>query len=145
MWHAGVLESYTCMKDVAVQCSMYKKASPVWRHFYVVLCACSDVLSCERVRACVCMLKLSVVVFPVSALSDPEAREQSLITLFHSLPPVNFKTAVFLFRHLRTWVCLCVFPLWMCLAVKWCTFYCLFCVFLFVVVVFQGCGTQGGK
>lgn len=35
------------------------------------------------------------------ALADPEAREQSLVTLLHSLPKVNFKTAVFLFKHLR--------------------------------------------
>lgn len=34
-------------------------------------------------------------------LSDPEAREQSLVTLFHSLPLVNFKTAVYVFRHIR--------------------------------------------
>ena len=57
-----------------------------------------NVNKCVHVFAC---FKLSVVL-PVLALSDPEAREQSLITLFHSLPPVNFKTAVFLFRHLRT-------------------------------------------
>ena len=37
----------------------------------------------------------------VLALSDPEARMQSLVTLFHSLPQANFKTAVFLFKHLR--------------------------------------------
>lgn len=34
-------------------------------------------------------------------LSDPEARDQCLLSLLHSLPPVNFKTAVFLFKHLR--------------------------------------------
>ena len=36
-----------------------------------------------------------------AGLSDPEARDQCLISLLHSLPPVNFKTAVFLFKHLR--------------------------------------------
>lgn len=40
------------------------------------------------------------------ALADPEAREQSLVTLLHSLPTVNFKTAVFLFKHLRKLVVL---------------------------------------
>lgn len=34
-------------------------------------------------------------------LVDPEARGQSLVALFHSLPSVNFKTAVYLFKHLR--------------------------------------------
>lgn len=34
-------------------------------------------------------------------LSDPDARAQCLLSLLHSLPPINFKTAVFLFKHLR--------------------------------------------
>ncbi|KAL5477962.1 hypothetical protein EMCRGX_G024828 [Ephydatia muelleri] len=34
-------------------------------------------------------------------LSDPEARNQCLVTLLYALPPVNYKTAIFLFRHLR--------------------------------------------
>jgi len=39
-----------------------------------------------------------------TALSDPEARAQCLLGLLHSLPAVNFKTAVFLFKHLRRFV-----------------------------------------
>lgn len=45
--------------------------------------------------------KLGNYSFVAIGLSDPEAREQSLLTLLHSLPSVNFKTAVFLFKHLR--------------------------------------------
>lgn len=50
-----------------------------------------------------CSANLCLCVF-FTGLSDPEAREQSLLTLLHSLPPVNFKTAVFLFKHLRKYV-----------------------------------------
>ena len=40
----------------------------------------------------------------LKGLSDPEAREQCLLALLHSLPPVNFKTAVFLFKHIRRYI-----------------------------------------
>ena len=42
-----------------------------------------------------------ISLFSFSGLSEPEAREQALVTLLYSLPPVNFKTAIFLFKHLR--------------------------------------------
>ena len=50
------------------------------------------------------MIHITFVLLLHIGLSDPEAREQSLLTLLHSLPPVNFKTAVFLFKHLRRYV-----------------------------------------
>ena len=47
---------------------------------------------------------LFVFQFHTLGLSDPEARDQCLLSLLYSLPLVNFKTAVFLFKHLRRWV-----------------------------------------
>ena len=123
------------------------KVSPVWEYLnimYVCVITCYFWYKCVYLKVELWYFLHFFVLLPVSGLSDPEAREQSLVTLFHSLPPVNFKTAVYLFRHLRKWVCLMCSPTVNVLSVKWHTFCSLFHALLFVVV-YQSCRTQGGK
>ena len=87
-----------------------------------MLCVC--VCVCARARAHVLTMMLTCLAFIYLcfrlilffgaivtliccclALSDPEARAQCFHSLLHSLPPVNLKTAIFLFRHLRRYHC----------------------------------------
>ena len=43
-----------------------------------------------------------IFLLSLTGLQDPDARDQSLISLFHSLPLSYYKTAVYLLEHLKT-------------------------------------------